>query len=90
MTILEYKEIELKLSKILVNGIKGFIKFSEMMRRPGIVFTEEQKRKIMGTGDTKYQQKEILLLLEDEEIGFSESIFTIGGDKPKEVNEERE
>lgn len=63
----EIKEIDLRFAKILIDGIKGFIKFTDMMRRPGIVFTEEQKRKIIEAGGPKYQQQEILLLLEDEE-----------------------
>ena len=62
----QMKEIELRLTKICIDGIKSFIKFTEMMRRPGVVFTEEQKKKIMEAGDTKYQQKEILLLLEED------------------------
>ncbi len=66
MTVQEYREIEIRLVKICIDGIRGFIKFSETMRKPGIVFTEEQKKKIMEAGDTKYQQKEILLLLEED------------------------
>ncbi len=46
MTTKELKGYELRFSKILVNGIRGFIKVIEMMRKPGIVFTEEQKKKI--------------------------------------------
>ena len=60
------KDVEIKLSKILVDGIRGFIKYTEIMRRPGIVFTEEQKKKIMEAGDSKYIQQEILLLLEED------------------------
>ncbi len=66
MTAEESKKIEIRLSKIFVDGIKGFIKYCDIMRRPGIVFTEEQKRKIIEAGDSKYQQKEIILLLEED------------------------
>jgi len=66
MTKQESKEIESRLAKICIDGIRGFIKYCDIMRKPGIVFTEEQKKKIMESGDSKYIQQEILLLLEED------------------------
>lgn len=59
MTVEEFKEIEIKFSKMLVDGIKGFIKFAEIMRKPGVVFTEEQKKKIADFVDFNNEHKRV-------------------------------
>ena len=42
----EMTDIVWTMRRIMVEGIRGFAKYSEMMRRLGIIFTKRQKRKI--------------------------------------------
>ena len=58
----------------IIDAYKSVIRAFEMLRKPGIVFTEEQKKKIMELGDNRYKQQEIILKLLEEKEENNESV----------------
>ncbi len=71
MTEKEITEFVQNMRRIMVEGIRGFAKYSEMMRRPGIIFTKRQERKIKKLVRRNKSQKAQQIILRKLKRCFS-------------------